>query len=399
MATGAADAGAVDIPNDAGLVLISVGTNIISSTSAGFVALNLGSITVFDKVGFAAYGPNAVGGPGRPTNADNFCETTCLQPIGDAANNATCDATGPNFPGTTLGGLCYGQSGQYTLLRRQRFTNLSSFRISGTTSQDTDNNADDFILLAPNPSSNTGTVATNVGGVTSIQGSASPHNGSAPSDAGTLAQSPFDSSVGQLVGPNAERNFILEDPNTGPAGTFTLRLRYTNIGTRNLASTTGANVVGGIGGGLRFRLDDLTTLCGAQASPTTSSVTATANARNLRSPGSCHEGSNLFTAILKAVSSTGESVPDRNGDVQTVRGTVLEDVTGPPAPAGLSPLGGGINNSLIVTAASNGAAAGTFSPGTIAPGGFIIVKFKFGVVKSGRFIVLITPEASSSPTP
>jgi hypothetical protein len=58
-----------------------------------------------------------------------------------------------------------------------------------------------------------------------------------------------------------------------------------------------------------------------------------------------------------------------------------------------------MNNGLVVTAATPGAAAGTFSPGTIAPGDVMFVKFKFGVVKSGRFLVLFTPEASSAPTP
>jgi hypothetical protein len=108
----------------------------------------------------------------------------------------------------------------------------------------------------------------------------------------------------------------------------------------------------------------------------------------------------LFTAILKAVSSTGESLQDSSSTLRNVRGTVLEDIlAGGPGPGGLSPLGGGFNNSLVVTAATPGAATGTFSPGTIIPGDVMFVKFKFGVVKSGRFIVLFTPEASSSPTP
>jgi hypothetical protein len=399
MATGAADGANVDIPNDAGLALINVGTNIVSNTADGFAAAGLGSITVFDKVGFAAYGPAALGGAGRPPNASNFCETNCLQPVGNAGTDATCTATGPNFPAATTGGVCYGQSGQYTILRKQLFTTLANFRASGTIGQDTNNNTDDFLLLAPNPSANTGSLVTNVAGVTSIQGAASPHNGSAPSDAGTLAPAPFDSAFGQLAGPNAERSFISEDPASGPAGTFTLRLRYTNVGTRNLASPTGDNVVGGVGGGLRFRLDMLTTLCGAQATPSGNSVTATHTARNLRSPGTCQEGSDVFDAILKAVNSTGESLQDTSGTLRTVRGTVLEDiVVGAPAPGGLSPLGGGLNNSLVVTAASPGAATGTFSPGTIIPGDVMFVKFKFGVVKSGRFLVLFTPEASSSPT-
>jgi hypothetical protein len=219
-----------------------------------------------------------------------------------------------------------------------------------------------------------------------------------------LAQAPFDSSFNQLSGPNAERTFVAEDPATGPSGTFALRLRYTNIGTRNLATPTGANVVGGGGGGLRFRLDILSTLCGeAQDSDILFivSTTGTANARNLRSPGSCQEGPSVFSAALKAVSSSGESVQDSSGTLRTVRGTVLEDafVVGGPAPAGVSPLGGGINNSLVVTAASPGSAAGTFSPGVISPGDVMFVKFKFGIQKPGRFHVLLTPEASSSPTP
>jgi hypothetical protein len=403
MSTGAVDGEAVDIPNDAGLALINIGSNTISNTGAGFVAVGVIGITVFDKVGFAAYGPAAPGGAGRPPNASNFCETNCLQPVGDASTNANCTPPSANFPSTTVNGLCYGQSGQYTILRKQPFTNLAQFRASGTIGQDTNINADDFLMLAPNPDFFAGRSATNAAGIVSIQGAAAPHNGSAPSDAGTLGQAPFDSAFAQLAGPNAERSFISEDPASGPAGTFSLRLRYTNVGTRNLATPTGANVVGGIGGGLRIRLDTLSTLCGPQDSLAENSFTATHTARNLGSAGSfiCQDGLNVFTAILKAVSSTGETVQDSSGTPKTVRGTVLEDafVVGGPAPAPLSPLGGGINNSFIVTAASPGAAAGTFSPGVIIPGDVMFVKFKFGVVKSGRFMVLFTPEASSSPTP
>jgi hypothetical protein len=179
--------------------------------------------------------------------------------------------------------------------------------------------------------------------------------------------------------------------------------------------------------GARYRIDDLTTLCGGQAGTNGISSTAgTQEARNLRGPDftvapstsptpTCQgEGSEfggaLFTAILKGVNHPQETVVDSTNATRTVLGSVLEDTSvagggGTPQIGRHQPLGGGSNSSYVPTSATSVSGDGTngglgsFSLGGAAAAGDIRIAFKFGVVKSGRFKLLLGPEGLSSATP
>jgi hypothetical protein len=258
----------------------------------------------------------------------------------------------------------------------------------GTLHQDTGNNAADFILVSPNATTgNVGLTVTGISSVTSVLGAAGPHNLSAPPDIPSthLARTGFSCSF-----MNAERRYNLDpsiaNPCNAPLGTFTLRLRYTNFSSAPIA-------------GLRFRVDDLSTVCGNQASL----ITATGNGRNLSPLPDCQAGEN-FTAILKSINSMREFVVDCAGTVQVVNGTVLEDlsITGSSAPGPLSPLAGGIDNSLVVNPSLNASSIGdgvTGGTGVFATvvgisptTKVLLINIRFGVIKSGKFKVLIIPE-------
>jgi hypothetical protein len=583
--------GVSDIPDDAGMALLNIGTNIITQCRIGDLGCpsgfnypdpgggGTGSAVVLDKVGFNPpgqgspmnVGPGLYPGNVYPSLAAQYCEGTlvpsppggptnvaknlgCLQPIGDAsiitlgagnpcpqqptpgpglpfqviAPNPLYTETGPStttqydtvFPVVDSGFIrradgsfsgirkCYGESGQYKIERRRSGGTFAD--PSGELHKDSYNsmaavaavppalategacaqsgsqvvaaticgNNDDYILDAPNPSTNNvGLNYTGVSRVTSILGNAWPHacdnlnplggpdnpancttltpNGAPPIvGTGLIAQLPFDvcASVATAVdgkavipctltqlGPrNAERRYS-QDPNilgtnNDPFGTFILRYRF----------TPSANVTG-----IRWRLDDLATLCGGQTPTTTvinnpplppgtpqsSNGVGTQEARNLRGPDnsiapavtpvpSCQgEGSdtpnNVFTSILKGVNHYGEIVVDSSGTARVVAGSVLEDVTdGPPippnAPGSLQPFGGGSNSTFVVNTKTVGGnvlnvapigpaaipnigdgvsdGVGQFARAITANTPFRIA-FKFGVVRSGRFKILIGREA------
>jgi len=489
--TGNATGATVDLPNDAGLALLNLGSNIVTQCPINPVGCptgfnfsgGTGVAIVLDKVGFDPWGSGSRSntGPGvypgniYPSLASQYCEGKCLAPVGDAtiitqAPGVLCPGTvgpsNPTYNGTATptaaitsfpvvdGGpvlkadgdpttvrICYGESGQYKLERRRTLPN-TALNTSGPIHRDTGNNGDDFILDAPNPSTaNVGNSVTGVPLVTSVLGAAAPHNRFAPPVIGdlTITQAPFD--TGSQLGPrNAERRYAL-DPlingtNNDPLGTFILRLKFTN------------NSVAGVSG-IRFRIDDISTLCGTQSGST--SVVATQEARNLRVPNnsttppassptpSCQgEGSDaggVFTALIKGVNHYGEIVSDSGGTLRLVNGSVLEDVqvsgavpsfpTPAPAatlaPGALQPFGGGSNSSWVTNTqvisglpaagtasnvnnnlSANGVddGTGTFATAIGGVGGTLRIAFKFGVVKSGRFKVLIGREAAGpSPLP
>jgi hypothetical protein len=108
------------------------------------------------------------------------------------------------------------------------------------------------------------------------------------------------------------------------------------------------------------------------------------------------------------LNSVQEVVVDSTNTAQTVNGTVIEDLSAslaptPPGAGPLSPLGGAIDNSIVLNPSnavgSTGdgvtGGAGVFSTaiGTTDPTRVIRIKIKFGVVKGGRFTLLITPAA------
>ena len=382
-----------EIPNDAGLMLANVSQGITALPGGGFdLGVPAGSDNIYDRVGFSAYGPGAPPpGNGYPSLAGNFCEGgACLLPVGDASTGPVCtDPTG-NFPVLPVPPACYGQAGQYEFLRRQPNFDAAA----GTPHQDTNSSANDWILVAPNSAVNMGLTLTGVSGVSSVLGAAAPQGSGAPADTptGKLTQSPFD--VGPYTGPrNAERFYSL-DPNVSvannPLGTFGLRLKFTN--------NSGVNV-----SGLRFRVDDVSTLCGPQ---TVTPVLGSGKAKNLAAAPDCGTGS--LTAILKVLNSVQEVVVDSTSTAQTVQGTVMEDLSAsavptPPGSGPLSPNGGGIDNSVVLNPSTNVASTGNGVTGgsgvfstaitTGSPGNVVRFKVKFGVVKSGRFILLITPAA------
>lgn len=416
-----------DIPDDAGLALLPFGSDIVvactigdAGCNGGFAASGVAVFSVLDKVGFSAYGPGAPP-PGAASPAanlsGNYCEGTCLRPIGDASNipGAFGDCAGvstSDFP-TTFGapglGRCYGMSGQYKIERRR--TNFDAAK--GQISRDTNVNADDFLFVAPNPGINVGTNVTGITGVVPVLGSAAPYGLTrlpatpAPITIGrtVFEQNPFDSTQAQLGPRNAERTYG-QDPilaaGNNPLGAFVLRMAFFNRGT--------STITGGV-----FRINDLSTLCGPQTgSVGQTSTTGTGEARNLSPTPTCGAGTGAgaFTAVLKSINTKAELVVDGGNTVRTVNGTVLEDTNaaGVTTPPGVAPLGGGIDTTLGVNTSFDEVSRGdgvrggagaytalTRSPSASTP---LRVSFKFGVVKSGRFILLVQPETSgATPVP
>ena len=509
--SGTATTGTNNIPDDAGMALLNLGSNISTQCTIGslgcptgfnYSALaGSGNAVVLDKVGFDPYGPGSPAntGPGvypvniYPSLAAQYCEGKCLSPVGDASviplgpaspcpttvtpSNPLYTTSGPSgqydtaFPVVDGGFIrqangefstthkCYGESGQYKIERRrsgQTFTasagdihrdswNSITATCAASPAPAVCGNADDFILDTPNPASaNVGQTESGISAVKSVLGAAAPHNLSAPAPIGQtqFTQDAFDTCSGAIIpctpgqqGPrNAERRYA-QDPNIlGTAndifGTFILRFRYVN--------NTATSVTG-----VRWRIDDVSGLCGGQTGTAgTTSEVATQEARNLRLPNasvppgttpipSCQgEGSDagVFTALLKAVNHYGEVVVDSSGTARVVAGSVLEDVYAAPSPipatGALQPFGGGGNSSWVVntttiggttlnvapagpaaiTGIGDGVNGGTGSftlPTAMSSAGTntLRIAFKFGVVKSGRFKLLVGREAATSATP
>src|SRR6185436_370429 len=193
-----------NIPDDAGLVLINKAAPTLTP-AGGFSVVEFGDV-IYDKVGFAPYGP-AAPAPGYPAQSSTYCEggaAGCLKPVGDASTGAACTNPTGQFPVVSAPPACYGLAGQYEFLRRE--TTFSA--TDGTIHQDTNNNGNDFILLSPNPATNMGQTITGVAGVTGVLGAARPYNRQSPPDmpAVKLPRSPFDG-PDQLGPRNLERRF------------------------------------------------------------------------------------------------------------------------------------------------------------------------------------------------
>lgn len=435
-----------DIPNDAGLLLANVGDNTVVNTgdatngSDGFSATGVlpADFIVFDRVGFAKYGPgapfqptaganaqdpfffNSAGinfcqlasgncvpnGDTRPSLASAFCDgntnpanaadATCLRPVGDASTVVRGSQT------------FYGDSGQYALLRRQ-----TTFASGQTIPQDTDNNVEDFVFVAPRTGNN---IAINItafptgvtNGLVSVLGAAFPHNKSAPRDAidpDMLAGGLFDTAVGQLAGPNAERRWAIDNSfgggqdfnstitNNNKLGSLILRFKF----TMNLSNILHY---------LRFSIDNLPVPCGASPGTATPSATVgSGNARNLNQTAPNCQGSDNFNAVVNLLNMPTETVAQSGGALKVVRGSVIEDLSAPnPSPTpgtAMAPNGGGINNKLVRTTAPMGSINGEFfdiGPATATPseanGGIFFMAFRFGVYKSGTARFLIMPEGT-----
>lgn len=126
-------------------------------------------------------------------------------------------------------------------------------------------------------------------------------------------------------------------------------------------------------------------------------------------PDWSHLHNRTSTAILKAVSHGQETVVDSANIARPVLGSVLEDtsagVAAIPAVGHHQPFGGGSNSSFVATTATDptgdgvNGGTGSFAIITGPQGSTFRIAFKFGVVRSGRFKLLLGTEVNSSQPP
>jgi glucose/arabinose dehydrogenase len=263
----------------------------------------------------------------RTANANNFTSQNRLDAVGGACGDARLSEG-------TLAGLCLNvgtsatPGANYSLVRK----------LASGFSQDTDNNAADFVLVAvqsPLQSANAG------GNVAAELGAPGPENSTSPTQHNaTIKASLIDPQVASGASPNRVRAGG-QIPN-GAFGTLTIRRRFTN--------KTGRTV-----NALRFRLTGITTLGSpAEFSP---------------------------QAELRAVSSSDADVQTSAG-LLTVRGTILEQ---PPT----QNAGGGLNSTLVVP----------LPGGALIQNASIDVQFLLGVQQDGAFRFLVNVEALTQPAP
>ena len=205
-------------------------------------------------------------------------------------------------------------------------------------SQDTSNNANDFVFVSTTGGSFGSAVA-------SVLGAPGPENLLSPIQRNAqMTATLVDPAVGVANSPNRARN---NTPIPGfPLGTFTIRRRYTN--------RTGQPVTR-----LRFRIVDITTL---------------------NSPGyvACPDPNNCGQADLRALSSSAVTVRRIDGSTVRVQGTRVEE---PPTQS----QGGGLNSSMAVD-------LNLELGGSIAPGASVNVQFHFGLAIRGNFSFLVNVE-------
>ena len=264
----------------------------------------------------------------RTSDANNFTPANRLDAAGGACADARLSEGTPSLPGLCRNvGTAVNASVNYSLARK----------LSNGSPQDTDNNADDFALVAvlsPLPSANTG------GSLAAELGAPGPENLTSPvQHNATIKASLIDPQAASDAPPNRVSTGG-QIPN-GRSGTLTIRRRFTN--------RTGRTVLA-----LRFRVTGITTL------------------------GSPVAGSNP-QADLRVTSSSDTDVGTSAG-VLTVKGTTLEQ---PPAQAS----GGGLNSTLVVS----------LTGGALIPDASIDVQFVLGVQQEGAFRFFINVEALTQP--
>lgn len=261
----------------------------------------------------------------RTANANNFTAQNRL----DAAGGACAD---PRLSEGRVSGLCRNvgtaesPAANYSLIRKQP---------TGTP-QDTDNNADDFVLVAvesPLQSASAGA------SLAAELGAPGPENLNSPTQHNaTIKASLIDAQAAAALPPNRVRAGG-QIPN-GQFGTLTIRRRFTNKTGRTVRA-------------LRFRLTGITTL----GTPVESGP----------------------QADLRAVSSSDTDVLTSTGII-TVRGTIHEQ---PPTQT----LGGGLNSTLVVPLAG----------GALISNASIDVQFVLGVQQEGAFRFFVNVEALTQP--
>jgi hypothetical protein len=203
-------------------------------------------------------------------------------------------------------------------------------RLHGSTPQDTNDNAADFLFVSTDGISSGG--AQSVLGAPGPEGLASPllHNSS-------FGFTMLDPAVNSSTPPNRVRDFMSDPANNSTFGTLSMRRTVTN--------NTGAPVTR-----LRFRIIDITTY------PTPAGV-----------------------ADLRLRSSSAVQVTRSDGSVVAVQGTTLQL---PPA----QPNGGGFNSTVSVGTIT------LTEP--LQPGASVHVQFLLGLQSTGSFRFFINLEAT-----
>ncbi|HEX8071863.1 MAG TPA: alpha-amylase family glycosyl hydrolase [Pyrinomonadaceae bacterium] len=266
-------------------------------------------------------------------NQNNWSAATRLDAVGGVFNSD--NTVQPLFvEGTGLqqyADYYAGPNVQYSWVRR----------LETGTPQDTNNNADDFVLV-----SNVGSFVTRNGvGPTmpAILGAPGPENLSSPIQRNaTVKPSLIEPQQSSTAPPNRVRDTtpnVCGNANLCAQGTLDIRRRFKN--------STGQPITR-----LRFRVVDITTL-------------------NTPNPGGAQ-------ADLRLLDSSDLPVTTSLGQL-TVRGTLLEQ---PPTQAS----GGGLNTSAVINL-----------PGAIQPNVSVDVRFLLGVQTGGRFRFLVNVEAGNTP--
>ncbi len=211
-------------------------------------------------------------------------------------------------------------------------------RMESGTPQDTNNSANDFVLIAA-----TGpfTVPQGGGSGNAILGAPSPENLTSPIQRNASVKTALiDPQQSSTAPPNRIRDTtanVCGNASLCAEGTLTIR--------RSFKNSTGAPVTA-----LRFRIVDITTL-------------------NTPNPGGQQSD-------LRALDTADVTVTVTSGSSVLVKGTTIEQ---PPAQAA----GGGLHSSLVVA----------LPGGALAPNASVNVQFVLGVQAGGRFRFLVNVEA------
>lgn len=314
----------------------SIPGNFLIPLTGSFVIPARGHLLVADSFGYSltAYAGNDV--DANFGGADNFIDNQGFQ-LRNADETVIIDSVG--FIGGGNSTLYIEGTGlQRATAARPADQYAYVRRMTSGTPQDTDNNANDFVLTSVTGTAHAGITAPPVLGAPGPENTASPirttnvTNGFVPN----VRERVFDPTA---TGTNA------------PAGTLTFQRRYTN--------NTGAPI-----GRLRIRVIDITTL----------------NSPDVRA----QFGSTASQqAILRVLDGNNQTVSVDGAPFQALS---LEQ----PAPLTQAG-GGGLNSSLVV---------GTFAtPQTIPAGGSVDVQYRLGVQQGGYFRFFISIEAAGVPTP
>lgn len=213
-------------------------------------------------------------------------------------------------------------NGNYSFVRK-----LTSGR-----AQDTDNNASDFVFVAPDGGS--------YGGVQATLGAPGPESTTSPIERNAQVKGGLiDPQQASTAAPNRVRDQTAVT--NGALGTLTIRRKFTNA--------TGTSITR-----LRFRIVDITT------KPAPAGI-----------------------ADLRALNSNSSTVPVTGGGTVQVSGLTVEQGTGTITIA--QPQGGGLNTSLGVGAIT------VAQP--LAPNNSINVEFRLGVQQGGTYRFFINIEA------